>query len=157
MAKDVTVSLLEKMQFRVDTGSGHALVIDASPDVGGAEAGPRPMELQLAALAGCSAMDVISILRKMRQDVTVYEVSAHGETAPDHPQRYTEVVLIHRVGGDAIREDSVRRAIELSMTRYCPVYAMLSPGVRIVERYEVRDGAGNLMASGDVAAETASG
>ncbi len=157
MANDVTVSLLEKMQFRVGTGSGHSLVIDASPDVGGAGAGSRPMELQLAALAGCSAMDVLSILRKMRQEVTAYEVSSHGETAPDHPQRYTDIVLTHRVSGDAIREDSVRRAIELSMTRYCPVYAMLSPTVRIVERYEIRDGTGKLMASGDVAAETADG
>ncbi len=153
MAKDVTVSLIEKMQFRVDAGSGHSLVIDASPDVGGAEAGPRPMELQLAALAGCSAMDVLSILRKMRQEVTAYAVSSHGETAPDHPQRYTEVVLVHRVTGDAVREDSVRRAIELSMTRYCPVYAMLSPTVRIIERYEIRDGAGELTASGEIVTE----
>lgn len=156
MANDVTVSLLEKMQFRVATGSGHSLVIDASRDVGGEGAGPRPMELQLAALAGCSAMDVLSILRKMRQEVTAYEVSSHGEMALEHPQRYTDVILTHRVGGDAIHEDGVRRAIELSMIRYCPVYAMLSPGVRITERYEIRDVAGNLTASGEVVAEPAS-
>jgi putative redox protein len=152
MAHDVSLTLIEKMQFRLRTGSGHDVVMDAAGAAGGENAGPRPMEMLLAALAGCASMDVISILRKMRQDITVYEVAAHGETQDEHPQRFTVITLTHRVAGRAVVESMVRRAIFLSMSRYCPVYAMLSPSVPIVVRYEISDVAGGLVVSGEVRA-----
>lgn len=142
MAKDVSLDLLQQMQFRLRTGSGHDLTIDATPDVGGAGGGPGPTELLLSALAGCAAMDVISILRKMRQEVTSYRVEAHGEQAKTHPRKFTSIVITHRLSGAAVHEANVRRAIALSMARYCPVYAVLAPTVQIQERYEIADPAG---------------
>jgi len=150
MVNEATLHLLDTMRFRVRTGSGHEMTIDASPDVGGVNAGPRPMELQLAALAGCASMDVISILRKMRQEVTAYACHAAGETASEHPKRYTHIVVTHRLRGRGIVEANVRRALHLSMSRYCPVFAMLSPGVPITVRYEIEDKAGGALAAGEV-------
>jgi len=150
MANETTLTLLDKMQFRVRTRSGHEITIDASADVGGEDAGPQPMELQLAALAGCAAMDVISILRKMRQEVTAYACHTAGETANEHPKRYTGIVVTHRLWGRGVAEANVRRALGLSMSRYCPVFAMLSPGVPITVRYEIGDEAGGALVIGEV-------
>ncbi len=158
MASDVTVTLIDAMQFRMHTGSGHDLVLDAGSAVGGGNAGPRPTELVLAALGGCAGMDVIAILRKMRQSVTSYEVTAHGETATDDPKRYVSAVLTHRIAGAGLVEANVRRAILLSMTRYCPVFAMLAPTVPITVRYEIRaDASGATVASGEVAIDEVAG
>jgi putative redox protein len=150
MGHNVTVSLVDEMRFTLSTGSGHEITIDASPAVGGHDAGPRPMELVLAGLAGCGSMDVISILRKMRQRVTGYEVTARGETAEEHPRRYVQIDVVHRITGDGVAEANVRRAIYLSMSRYCPVFAMLSPTLPIAVRYELLDRAGELRAAGAV-------
>ena len=152
MAHDVTLTLIDDLQFGMHTGSGHDVIMDAGGAVGGGDAGPRPMELVLAALGGCAGMDVIAILRKMRQDVTSYEVTAHGETAAEHPKRYVSALVTHRVSGSGLTEANVRRAIFLSMSKYCPVFAMLSPSVPITVRYELRDDAsGATVASGEVA------
>jgi len=148
MAKSVSLELLQAMQFRVHTGSGHDVVIDASSDVGGMDGGPGPTELLLSALAGCAAMDVISILRKMRKDVTSYRVDAHGEQSATHPRKFTTVVVTHRLAGPNVHEANVRRAIALSMARYCPVYAVLAPAVQIEERYEITNPATLAVISG---------
>jgi putative redox protein len=150
MAHTVSVDLVEKMQFRLRTGSGHEALIDASIDVGGEDAGPRPMELLLAALAGCGGMDVISMLRKMRQEITAYTVTAGGETAAGHPRMYTGIELVHRVTGVAVGEPSVRRAIYLSMSRYCPVFATLSPAVPVRVAYEIAEPDGSGLRTGEV-------
>ena len=150
MAHDVKVSLIDGMRFALSTGSGHEVTLDAGPAVGGGDAGPRPMELLLGALAGCGSMDIIAILRKMRQHVTAYDVSAHGETATEHPRRYTRIDLVHRVAGDALVEANVRRAIVLSMARYCPVYSILAPTVPINARYEISAVDGRVIASGAI-------
>jgi putative redox protein len=155
MARDVTLTLDEGMRFRARTGTGHELLLDASGDAGGVNAGPRPTELVLVALGSCGAMDVVSILRKMRQEVTAYEVSAHGETASEHPKRYVRIELVHRLTGPALSEANVRRAIHLSMSRYCPVFALLAPAVPIAVRYEIRETADGIMSSGEVRLEEA--
>jgi putative redox protein len=97
------------------------------------------MELQLLALGGCGAMDTISILRKMRQDVTDYEVRLTHERSSEHPRVFTSITMTHAVRGRALAEGMIRRAISLTMARYCPVYAMLQPTVDIRERYEITD------------------
>lgn len=126
------------MSFVGRTGSGHELRLDASPDVGGQDRGPRPMEVVLLALAGCTGMDVISILRKMRQDVTGYEVRVRGdERAPDFPKVFTRVTVEHIVRGRDLVESSVARAVELSATRYCPVSAMLGSTATVEHRYRI--------------------
>ena len=111
------------------------------------------MELQLVALAGCASMDVISILRKMRQHVTGYACHAAGETASEHPKAYVRIVVTHRLRGRGIVEENVRRALHLLMTRYCPVFAMLSPGVPIAMRYEIEEEGSGALVVGEVGLE----
>jgi|SRR5579884_2743509 putative redox protein len=133
-----SVALHEGMSFRGYTGTGYEFTLDAAPEVGGQERGPRPMELVLLALAGCTGMDVIAILRKMRQDVTGYEVHVRGEErAPEHPKVYTRVSVEHVVRGRNLSEAAVARAVELSATRYCPVSAMLGGTARVTHSYRI--------------------
>ena len=134
-----------ELRFVARTGSGHALVLDD----GRSDTGPRPAELIPLALAGCTAMDVISILRKKRQDVTGYEVRAEGVQMDGHPNAFTRIDVVHVVEGPAPDVEAVRRAIELSATKYCSVGATLSSGItEIHHSFLVRDGAG-----GEVAGE----
>lgn len=115
------------LRFAARTGSGHRLLMDGSEG----DAGPRPMELVLAALAACTAMDVISILRKKRQPVEDYEVHAEGIQRDEHPAAFSELSVLHTVRGE-VDPEAVRRAIELSATRYCAVGATLSSGAATI-------------------------
>ncbi len=122
------------LRFTASTGSGHEIVLDD----GEGNAGPRPVELLLAGQAGCTAMDVISILLKKRQIVTRYEVGVTAEQRDDQPAVFTRAEVVHLVEGPAIDEAAVRRSIELSATKYCSVAAMLSAGtVEIHHRYRI--------------------
>lgn len=112
------------LRFTARTGSGHEIVLDDSES----NAGPRPVELLLVGQAGCTGMDVMSILQKKRQDVTRYEVSVSADQRDSNPAIYTRADVVHLVEGPAIDEAAVRRAIELSATKYCSVAAMLSAG-----------------------------
>jgi putative redox protein len=117
----------------------HRIVLEADPQEGDDAAAPR--ETVLAALAGCTSMDVASILRKKRQRATAYEIAVSGETAEEHPRIFTAITVEHRVGGE-VEMEALRRSIELSATRYCPVNAMLSKSVTIEHRYRLTDAAG---------------
>lgn len=124
------------LRFVARAGSGHSLVLDD----GRGDTGPRPAELIPMALAACTAMDVISILRKKRQEVTRYEVRAEGVQMDDHPNAFTRIDVVHVVEGPSIDVDALRRAIELSATKYCSVGATLSSGItEIHHAYLVRD------------------
>jgi putative redox protein len=120
-------------QFEVTTGSGHQLLVD---DAAGGT-GPKPIELAAAALAGCTAFDVIGILRKKRQQVTRYEVQVEAEQAPDPPQVFTRVRIVHRLSGENIDPAAVERAIHLSETKYCSVGAMISKTAERVTSFEI--------------------
>jgi putative redox protein len=122
--------------------------LDSTED--GVASAATPMELQLVALGGCTAMDTISILRKMRQDVTAYDVRLTSERAAEHPRVFTSILMTHEIRGRSILETNVHRAIELTMTRYCPVFAMLHPTVDVRERYEITDEDSGAVVSGDV-------
>lgn len=127
------------MHLVADAGSGHRLEMD---DEAG-DRGFRPAELVMVALGGCAALDVVSILRKKQQTVTSYEVSVRGTRREAHPMAYTDVVVEHRVEGDPLDPEAVRRAIELSANKYCTVTAVLSTGIaRIVHAYVVRNAGG---------------
>lgn len=139
MAAQVTLRLVEGMRFDAVTPAGHVLPLDSVSVPGEAGAGPSPTQLVLAALGACGAMDVVSILRKMRQGVTSYEVIVTGERAEEHPRVYTSIDVRHVVRGAPLAAASVQRAIQLSITRYCPVYAMLSRAVPISVRFEMTD------------------
>jgi putative redox protein len=127
------------MAFDVATGSGHVLRIDARAEAGGNDTGARPKELLLAALAGCTAMDVASILRKMRQPVRSLSVRAEGEETDEHPRAFRSIDLTYEVEGEGegLDPQKVARAVELSQERYCGVSAMLRPAVDLRVRLVV--------------------
>ncbi len=131
--REASIRWRDGMTFDGQAGSGHSLVLDAAPEVGGRGLGFAPVELLLMALAGCTGMDVISLLRKMRQDVTAYEVHVRGEQADEHPKVYTHITIEHVVTGHSLSEAAVQRAVDLSFTRYCPSSAMLGKTAEIKE------------------------
>lgn len=110
---------------------------DADASVGGHDAGFRPLEMLLMGLAGCTAMDVISVLRKKKQDVTAFSVEVEGIQVDGHPKYYGTINLVYHVTGTDIKEAAVARAIELSETRYCGASAMLREKAQINSRYEI--------------------
>jgi putative redox protein len=112
-----------------------------APEGDDSAAGPK--ETLLASLAGCTAMDVASILRKKRQSAATYELDVTAESADEHPKVYTDIVVLHRVTGN-VEAEPLRRSIELSATRYCPVNAMLSAVARIEHRYHLTDASGTV-------------
>ena len=123
----------EGLRFKVKAGSGTEMNLDSGP---GAKA-PTPVEALLAALGGCGAMDVISILRKKRQAVVGYEVSVSGERRKEHPRAFTRIEIVHRVRGRNLSPAAIEEAIRLSDTKYCSVYASLSKEIEIRSRYEL--------------------
>jgi putative redox protein len=127
------------LTFSATAETGFEVPLGADPAVGGDNDGLRPMELILIGLIGCTAMDVISILRKKRQAVTGFEVRAHAEQAEDHPHVFTSVDLTYVVTGRGIDPAAVERSIELSETKYCPAQAMLRDVVDIRLGYEIHE------------------
>lgn len=125
------------MTFTGSADSGFTLPLGTDPSVGGDNDGFRPMELLVIGLAGCTAMDVISILRKKRQDVTGFEVTVDTERADEHPKVVTAFAIRYIVRGRAVDPRAVERAIELSRDTYCPAQAMLSKAAPITVSYEV--------------------
>jgi putative redox protein len=123
----------EGLLFEARTANGRVDLVSALDT--GAE-GTRPMELLAVALGGCTAMDVLSILEKMRQPVEAFAVEVGGARAEEHPKRYTSLEVVYRFQGD-LDEAKVARAIELSETRYCSVQATLRAGVDMTSRFEI--------------------
>ncbi len=131
------VTFSEGLRFIGEADSGHAVVMDGPRGVGGADSAPRPSELLLLALAGCTAMDVVSILRKKRQPVEGLEVAVEGEPTGGHPATYTDLSVRFTVRGSGVDPEAVRRAIELSESKYCSVGATLRHPVEIRSEFEI--------------------
>jgi putative redox protein len=131
-----------KLTFTGSAESGFTIPLGADPSVGGDNDGFRPMELIAIGLAGCTAMDVISILNKKSADVTGFEVQVHAERAQEHPKVFTHATLEYLVSGHHIDEAAVTRAIELSVVRYCPAQAMLSKAMPIELKYQIFEAEG---------------
>jgi putative redox protein len=135
--KAVRLEHLGGMRFHAIPSSGH----DYDFDDRRSNQGGSPVETVLSALASCSAMDVISIAIKKRQRIDSYHVEASGDQRDEYPQIYTEIDVVHVVEGRDLTEAAIRRAIELSATKYCPVSAMLSAGATVIHhRYRIRSG-----------------
>ena len=133
------VQLIEGMTFMAESGSGHAIVVDASPEVGGKDLGPRPMELVLMGLGTCSAIDVVHILRKARQSVSQCVVELDGERAAHDPKVFTRIRMHYIVAGRGIAAAQVERAIRLSKEKYCSATAMLAKTAEIEVDFEIRE------------------
>jgi putative redox protein len=132
------VTLADGMHF-VGTIEDFRLDLDAEESAGGVGAGPQPHRLLLLALAGCTAMDVISILRKKRQQISGLTVTVQGSRAEQHPKVYMRIEVLYRVRGNTVDPQAVERAIELSKTRYCPVIGMLGKVAEVTTRYEIEE------------------
>jgi putative redox protein len=139
MAEKMTakVRLETGMRFDAEAGSGHHVTLDAEEHGGGQNAGFRPMEMLLVGLAGCTGMDVISILRKKRQRVTAYEVHVAGIRAEDHPMVFVEITVEHIITGHQVQPEAVARAIQLSVERYCGAGAMLGKVARLTHTFRI--------------------
>jgi putative redox protein len=137
---DVKVDWKGRMSFIGSADSGFSVNLGTDPGVGGDDDGLRPMELMALSLAGCTAMDVISILQKKRVDVTDFGVRVHADRTDEHPKVFTRAIVEYLVTGHDVDEAAVLRAIELSAEKYCPVHAMLAKAFPIELRYEIFEG-----------------
>lgn len=134
---EAKVKLVEGLTFLAETGSGHGIVLDTSPEHGGKNLGPSPMELLLVGVAACTAFDIAIILRKMRQPLEGLEVRATAKRREEPPRVYTEIHLEYVVKGD-VDEKKLQRAIELSRTTYCSASNNLEKGgTKITTSYKI--------------------
>ncbi len=135
------VKLIEGVTFLAESGSGHASVIDGAPEHGGRNLGPRPMEMLLLGMGGCTAFDVVSILRKGRQAVTDCEAVLDAERAQSEPRVFTRIHVRFVVTGHDLKPHQVKRAVELSAEKYCSASIMLGKTARITHDFEIREAA----------------
>lgn len=133
------VKLVEGITFVAESGSGHAVVLDASPEVGGRNLGARPMEMVLMGAGGCSAIDVVNILRKARQDFVDCVVELEAERAPEDPKVFTRIHMHYVVTGRGLNPAHVERAIKLSKEKYCSATIMLAKTAEVTADWEIRE------------------
>ena len=133
------ISLTEGMTFVAESGSGHAIVVDASPEVGGRDLGPRPMELVLMGTGACSAIDVVHILRKARQAVRGCVVELDSDRAAEDPKVFTRIHFHFVVTGSGLAPAQVERAIRLSKEKYCSATAMMAKTAEVTSDFEIRE------------------
>jgi putative redox protein len=126
-----------KMVFEAKTESGYSVLMDAKPEVGGEDKGPRPMELLMVSLGGCTAMDVVSILKKMRADLESMTINIDSERAPEHPKIFSRINIEYNFTGRNITEENVKKAIKLSQDKYCSVAAMLKEKAEITYKWNI--------------------
>lgn len=127
----------EGMSFLAETGSNHMVVMDGTPESGGRNMAPSPMELLLTGTGGCTAFDIVMILKKGRHAVSGCEVRLSAERAPTEPKVFTKIHFHFRVSGKQLKHDAVARAIELSKDKYCSASIMLGKTAEITHDFEV--------------------
>lgn len=133
----IGIKWVQDAMFVGEAESGHAVVIDGPQEGGGRNLGPRPMELLLMGMGACTAYDVVHILRKGRNDVIDCRVELDGERAATTPKVFTRIHVRYIVTGRGIKEEAVRRAVELTATKYCSATIMLGKVVDISHSYEI--------------------
>jgi putative redox protein len=131
------VKWVEGMAFMAEASSGHGLIMDGSPDIGGRNLGPRPMEMLLMGAGGCTSIDVVMILQKSRQDVTDCEVTLEASRADDNPKVFTRIHMHFIVKGRNLKPEVVDRAIKLSAEKYCSATIMLAKTAEITHDFEI--------------------
>jgi putative redox protein len=134
-----SIRLVEGMTFVAESGSGHGIVIDASPEVGGRDLGARPMEVVLMGAGACSAIDVVHILRKARQAITGCVVEMDSDRAVEDPKVFTRIHFHFVVTGKGLVDTQVERAIRLSKEKYCSATAMLAKTAEVSTDFEIRE------------------
>jgi len=133
------IKWVEDAMFVGESGSGHCVVMDGPPEAGGRGLGVRPMEMLLLGMGGCTAFDVVLILRKSRQDVEDCEVEIEAERAADNPKVFTSIHVHFIISGRNLKPAQVERAVTLSAEKYCSASIMLSKAVPITHDFEIRE------------------
>jgi putative redox protein len=137
---ECVVKWVDGMTFVAETGSNHIAIMDGATEAGGRNLAPRPMELVLAGTGGCTAFDVVLILKRGRQDVTGCEVSLKADRADTEPKVFTRIHFHYTVRGKGLKADAVERAIKLSAEKYCSASAMLAKTAQITHDWEIVEG-----------------
>lgn len=135
------IKWIEGVSFVGESGSGHAVVMDGPPESGGRDLGIRPMEMILIGMGGCTAFDVVHILKRARQPVSDCVAELEAERADQPPRVFTHIHVHFRVSGDGLSEKQVARAVQLSAEKYCSASIMLSKAVKITHDFEIVAGA----------------
>jgi putative redox protein len=130
--------LIDSMGFECDV-NGHKLIIDANEKVGGKDRGPRPKPLMLVALAGCTAMDVVSILRKMRVDFDDFDVVVEANNTTEHPKHYDKINVIYKIWGKDLPLDKIKKAVKLSGDRYCGVSFVYKKAIELTSEIVINE------------------
>lgn len=131
------VKWLDNMSFVGESGSGHSVVMDGSPEFGGRDLGVRPMEMLLLGMGGCASFDVVSMLKKGKQNLVDCEVNISAQRAETEPKVFTKIHLQFVVSGNGLIESKVKRAVELSAEKYCSASIMLGKTAVITHDYEI--------------------
>ncbi len=139
MEKQARVKWVEGLQFVANPPSNHAILMDGAGPGGGADSAVHPKELLLCALAGCTGMDVISILKKMKVETSSFEILVSADEAEDHPKYYRSLKVTFILRGGDIPEDKVRKAVELSSGKYCGVMATLRNPVKVSTEIKIEN------------------
>lgn len=129
---------MEDLAFETEV-NGHHLVLDAEAKVGGKDRGPRPKPLMMVSLAGCTGMDVISILKKMRVDVKKFDVRVESELTEEHPKHYIKAHLVYEFWGKDLPMDKLEKAVNLSQDRYCGVSYVYKKAMELTYEIQVHD------------------
>ena len=132
----VDLSWKHDMTFETNL-DGHKLVIDAAEESGGNDSGPRPKKLMLTALAGCTGMDVVMILKKMKIEPAEFHVFVEGDVADDHPRKYTKMKVIYQFKGDHLPMDKLEKAVKLSEEKYCGVAAVYKAALEVTTEIRI--------------------
>ncbi|RIJ50774.1 OsmC family peroxiredoxin [Maribellus luteus] len=134
--QQVKINWLEKMAFEAEV-NGHKLILDAAEEVGGENRGPRPKPLLLTALAGCTGMDVVSILKKMRVELDNFDVIVEGDLTEEHPKQFYKMNVIYEFTGKDLSLEKLKKAVSLSEERYCGVSAMFKKAIEITTEIRI--------------------
>lgn len=134
--QEVKVSYLGNMAFEAEV-DGHKIIVDAAEAVGGENRGPRPKPLMLTALAGCTGMDVVAILKKMRVEFEDFNVTVEGDLTDEHPKEFSKMNVIYRFKGKGLPLDKLQKAVNLSEERYCGVSALYKKAIEITSEIQI--------------------
>jgi putative redox protein len=138
MKQTIKTSWLSDMAFEAEV-DGHKIYLDTAQEHGGKNMGPPPKQLMMVALAGCTAMDVISMLKKMRQEVEAFDVEVEGDRSDEHPKKYNAMKVIYHIKGKNISRKNVEKAVDLSTNRYCGVSANYSKAFPITHEIRIEE------------------
>ncbi|MBM4169407.1 MAG: osmotically inducible protein OsmC [Ignavibacteria bacterium] len=136
--KTVELRQLNGITLAAKGDSNHWIMMDGDPELGGSSGAPKPKELVLMALAGCTAMDVIPILKKKRAPLTGFGIKVTGTEREEHPRIFTDIHVEYLFYGDGLKLEDVERAIELSKTKYCSVSAILGASAKMSHSYQIK-------------------